>query len=174
MYKRTNLSAWRRQYSYPLTQWDFHQELVTCGFPLVVLHIILIISFHLWCMRNGGLWMKSNSLTINEPIQNVLHSNLHTTTMHWNLSKHGRFCMHNNQVLTRSHVELEGNYNVHIYSQKIFSVQGDYVKRRWVSVHINLLSYKERTRFYILCLLLIIAGIVQSRAPWSDLMESKS
>ena len=37
-----------------LSQWDFHRELVPCDFPLVVLHTITIISFHLWCMLGGS------------------------------------------------------------------------------------------------------------------------
>ena len=40
----------------------FCQELVPYDFPLVVLHKISIIAFHLWCMLGGSvwIWMKSN------------------------------------------------------------------------------------------------------------------
>ena len=32
--------------------------------------------------------------------------------MHQNLTKHGRFCKQNNQLLTKSHVELKYNSNM--------------------------------------------------------------
>jgi hypothetical protein len=40
--------------SFLSSQWDFHWELVPYDFPLVVLHTISIISFHLWCMLGGS------------------------------------------------------------------------------------------------------------------------
>jgi hypothetical protein len=33
--------------------------------------------------------------------------------MHHKLTKHGRFCKQNNQLPTKTHVELKGNSNVH-------------------------------------------------------------
>jgi hypothetical protein len=40
----------------------FCQELVHYDFLVVVMHIISLISFHLWCMLGGSvwIWIKSN------------------------------------------------------------------------------------------------------------------
>ena len=78
-------------------------EFVPYDFSVVVLHPILIISFHLWCMLGGIVWiqLKSNlfwyiegqtffviswhtkmSSTLNAPRWNVLCANLHTTSEH--------------------------------------------------------------------------------------------
>ena len=79
-----------------LAQWEFCRELVFYEFPLVVLHIITIISFHLWYILEGRVWisMKDNLFqfifaplrhakwawfSMNWCRMNGLCSNLHTT-----------------------------------------------------------------------------------------------
>ena len=53
------------------------------------------------------------SLTLNEPIQNVLCSNLHTTSKHAPKTyQTWKFCKQNNQLCTKSHDELEQNSHV--------------------------------------------------------------
>jgi hypothetical protein len=46
------------------------------------------------------------SLTLHEPIYNVLYSNLHTT------STHAPICKRNNRLPTKSHDELKDNSNI--------------------------------------------------------------
>jgi hypothetical protein len=40
--------------------------------------------------------------------------------MHQKLTKHGRFCKQNNQLPTRSHVELKDNYIMSISTKSVF------------------------------------------------------
>ena len=50
------------------------------------------------------------SFPLNEPIQNVLHSNLTPTpNMHQKLTAHGTYCMQNNQLPTKSTIEPKDN-----------------------------------------------------------------
>ena len=45
-----------------LTQWNFSLGGIPYGFPMVALHTILMLSFQLWCMLGGNVWIwkKSN------------------------------------------------------------------------------------------------------------------
>ena len=93
---------------------------------LVVLHRKSIISFHLCCMLGGGIWVKSNlfqfiegethcstswhaktSLTHTECSSFKPPHDFLQACRHWGLTKDGRSCMQNNQLLTKNHVDLE-------------------------------------------------------------------
>ena len=61
----------------------------------------------------GTSWHVKMSWTLNEPIQNVLRSNLHTTYLQASTikkyTKHGRYFMQNHKLPIESHGELEDN-----------------------------------------------------------------
>lgn len=52
------------------------------------------------------------SLSLYEPIWNIIHSSLHTNSKHApELTEHGRCCLQINQLPTKSRVELEDDSN---------------------------------------------------------------
>ena len=69
-------------------------------------------------------WHTKMTLALNDWIWNVLHSNLHTTSKHaLKLVEHGRCCIHNNQLLTKSCIELEHNLNIPFYWPNLYVPQ---------------------------------------------------
>ena len=116
----------------------FRWKLVLYDLPLVVLHTKSIISYHLWCMLRDSvwIWMKSNLFLVHWGPNSLgalgirkwlwpsmirygmffIWTSTLTTSKHaLKHAEHGRCCIHNNQLLTRSRIELEDNFNVPFY-----------------------------------------------------------
>ena len=114
----------------------FHQEFAFCDFSLVVLHTIWMLSFPLvFAMLRGCLqvWMKSNLFRfIKDRTTFNFSASLHAMmsfdcqwtdiecssfksphylppSTYRKLTEHGRCCMQNNQLLTKSPAELSSN-----------------------------------------------------------------
>ena len=113
-----------------LTQWEFCRDLVFYEFPLVVLHIISMISFHLWYILEGRVWISMTDnlfqfifapldmpdmpkwawFSTNWCRMTGLCSNLHTTFKHApKLTKRWKCCMQNNQLPTKNPIEAKDN-----------------------------------------------------------------
>ena len=104
------------------------QNLGSCNFPLVALHTLWAVSHHLWCTVGGSvwIWMLSNLFQF---IEGQIHFSTTWTKISWSWmnqyrlffvqtftlppSTHQKFTrkgscwMAINQLLTKSHVELE-------------------------------------------------------------------
>ena len=106
-------------------------------FSIGFLHIISIISFHLWCMHGGHVWIWKKIL-----FQFVEGQNKFDLQMNWyrmffqtstlppsmggRLTEHGRCSMQNSQLATKSHFELE----ITLICQKSLPLSVDH--ERWL------------------------------------------
>ena len=117
------------------TSW---RELVSFNFLLVVLHTVSIITKHLWCLLRGivWIWMKSYLfcslraklslapsgipkwvwLSMNRFRVFFVEISTLPPSMHSKLTQYGRCNLQNNQLRTKTHVELGDNYIEEYYS----------------------------------------------------------
>ena len=133
----------------PSTYGSFCWELVPYDFPLVVLHIIVMISFHLWCMLGGSVWIwiwmkyfgplraKLILAPLGMPKWVRSSTNLHrmffvqTSTlppsMHHKLTYWTWKLLYAKQrLLSKNHVELENNSSIpSLFPNFLFCPQGD-------------------------------------------------
>ena len=111
----------------------YQLKLVPYDFQLVVLHTKSIIFFHLWCIPRGSSWTWMNSknfqyiealvlaplgmpewvwlppcIHLNGKTFHFGGKNIYilTPSMNQNVTKHGRCCMPNNQLPTKSHIRF--------------------------------------------------------------------
>ena len=130
--KKIQTSSWENWLSLTVTQLDFSSGVgpLWISIDYSAYHINNLFSFHLgWCMlgRSVWIWTKSNlcqfiesqtqfstswhartSLTLNEPIYNIIFLSKPPQYLHPKLTQHGRYCRQKEwTVLLKSLVELE-------------------------------------------------------------------
>ena len=86
---------------------------VACGLPLLKLQVAITVIhwFNGTFVHFRTSWHAKRSLALNEPMWIVLCSNHHTNSEHApKLTKHGKCCMQNNHLLTKTPAELQDNF----------------------------------------------------------------
>ena len=120
--------AWKQLAIEEKIDW-FHRELGPYTFPLVVLHRKPKLSFYLWCMLGGSVWIVWSATyhnllrvklilaplgipkwvwpSMNRFRKFFIWTSTLPSSIHRQLTKHRWCCMQNNQLPTKSHVELK-------------------------------------------------------------------